>query len=195
MTSPDHNTTHLPCRQLIRRWLLACRQLQILPTRHVLLISVRRQRMWWLRKLNTASSRPTYRLVRDFTVSTSKFGTGQAEASNRTPLGLHRIAAKIGAGWPVGTAFVERQPIGFVWQGQPSASIAHRILWLEGLEPGFNSGAGCDSRQRFIYIHGVADETKLGQPNSHGCIHMLASDLLRLFDYIEAASMVWIDAN
>ncbi|MGC8991147.1 MAG: L,D-transpeptidase family protein [Verrucomicrobiia bacterium] len=151
--------------------------------------------MWWLRKLNTSVPRPAYCPVRSFAVSTSRFGTGQAAGSNRTPLGLHRIASKIGAGWPVGTAFAERQPIGFIWQGQPSAPIAHRILWLEGLDPGFNAGLGCDSRKRFIYIHGVADETKLGQPNSHGCIHMSASDLLCLFDRIQPASMVWIDAD
>lgn len=151
--------------------------------------------MWWFRKQHTPAPPHAYRPVRSFTVSTSKFGVGQTAASNRTPLGLHRIAAKIGAGWPVGTVFAERQPIGYTWQGQPSAPIAHRILWLEGLEPGFNSGPNCDSRQRFIYIHGVADETRLGQPNSHGCIHMLASDLLYLFDRIEPASMVWIDAD
>jgi lipoprotein-anchoring transpeptidase ErfK/SrfK len=151
--------------------------------------------MWWLRKPIASATPNAHRIARSFRVSTSRFGVGQTAGSNRTPLGLHRIATKIGAGWPVGTAFVERQPIGYTWQGLPSAPIAHRILWLEGLEPGFNSGAGCDSRQRFIYIHGVADESKLGQPNSHGCIHMLASDLLCLFDRIEPASMVWIDAD
>jgi hypothetical protein len=33
-----------------------------------------------------------------FPCSTSRFGIGQNEGSNRTPLGLHRIAEKIGAG-------------------------------------------------------------------------------------------------
>ena len=62
------------------------------------------------------------------------------KGSNRTPLGLHRIAKKIGGRYPEGAVFVGRKLTGYTWQGQPNAPIAHRILWLEGLQPGFNRG-------------------------------------------------------
>ena len=117
------------------------------------------------------------------------------ENSRRTPLGLHRVARKVGAGWPVGTAFVSRQPVGFTWQGRPEAAIVHRILWLEGLEPGHNRGGAVDTFRRYIYIHGFGDETTLGRPQSCGCIHVAGSDLLPLFDLLPEGTLVWITAN
>ncbi len=101
---------------------------------------------------------PAYQWRRRFRVSTSRFGTGQERDTNRTPLGLHRIAVKIGGGWPVGTAFRNRQITGYVWKGEPAAPIAHRIIWLEGLQPGFNRGGRVDTYSRYIYIHGLANE-------------------------------------
>jgi lipoprotein-anchoring transpeptidase ErfK/SrfK len=148
---------------------------------------------WCVRTDRVGSS--SYDLKRRFIASTSRFGLGQAEGSNRTPLGLHRVAVKAGAGWPVGTVFRGRQPVGFTWQGMPAARIAHRILWLEGLEPGFNQGLGVDSFQRFIYIHGLADELTLGRPESCGCIHLSAADLMPLFEQLPLGTLVWISAN
>jgi len=131
--------------------------------------------------------------VRTFRCSTSRFGIGQVQGSNRTPLGLHRIAEKIGAGWPAGTAFSSRKPVGFTWRGMPEAKITTRILWLEGLEPGLNRGAGVDSHARYIYIHGTGDEPALGRPASCGCIHMASKDLIPLFDKLPSGTLVWID--
>ena len=74
----------------------------------------------------------------------------------------------------------------------PDATIAHRILWLEGLDPGFNRGGEVDTWSRYIYIHGFGDETTLGRPCSHGCIHVAARDLIPLFDVVPVGSMVWI---
>jgi hypothetical protein len=124
--------------------------------------------------------------------STSRFGIGQTQDSNKTPLGLHRIARKIGAGLPQGTVFRGRVPVGFTWQGLPDATIAHRIFWLEGMEPGFNRGGNVDSFRRYIYIHGFGDETTLGRPASHGCIHLAAADLIPLHDWLPAGTLVWI---
>jgi hypothetical protein len=92
----------------------------------------------------------------------------------------------------IGTVFRSRKPIGLTWQGKPDASIVHRILWLEGLQPGFNRGGDRDTFDRFIYIHGFGDETSLGRPSSHGCIHMGASDLIPLFDRLPVGTLVWI---
>ncbi|MEW6302930.1 MAG: L,D-transpeptidase [Verrucomicrobiota bacterium] len=133
-----------------------------------------------------------YTLRRRYLISTSKFGIGQVMGSNQTPLGLHRVAEKIGDGQLIGTVFRSRQPIGLTWQGMPNATIAHRILWLEGLEPGFNRGGNVDTHARYIYIHGLGDEPTLGRPASHGCIHLSAQDLIPLFDFLPSGTLVWI---
>jgi L,D-transpeptidase YbiS len=138
-------------------------------------------------------SRPPYTLRKVFLISTSRFGVGQQANSNRTPLGLHRVAAKIGAGQPIGTVFAGRKAMGLTWQGKANAPIAHRILWLEGLEEGFNRGGEVDSFRRYIYVHGLGDETTLGVPASRGCIHLAAADLIPLFDRLPTGTLVWIE--
>lgn len=81
---------------------------------------------------------------------------------------------------------------GFTWKGLPQATITNRVLWLEGLETGFNRGSNVDSRQRYIYIHGTGDEPALGRPASCGCIHLSADDLIPLFDHLHSGTLVWI---
>ena len=109
-----------------------------------------------------------------------------------TPRGLHRIARRIGGGWPVGTVFKSRQVVGFTWQGLPNASIVHRLFWLEGLEPGYNRGGHVDTLARYIYVHGFGDEPTLGRPASHGCVHVSAADLVPLYDALPEGTLVWI---
>src|SRR5215216_1741957 len=153
------------------KFLLACRQAGVRPTRFVLAVRVVRQTVFLFEQ--SAPGRG-YRFDKQFRCSTSRFGTGQTAGSNRTPLGLHRIAQKIGGGWPVGAVFESRRMVGYTWNGLRDAPIAHRILWLEGLEQGFNRGGRVDTFKRYIYIHGTGDETALGQPASRGCIHLAA---------------------
>ncbi len=134
-----------------------------------------------------------YEFRRRYVISTSAHGIGQLKDSNQTPLGLHRIAQKIGGGHVIGTVFRSRKAVGLTWQRRAEASIVHRILWLEGLEPGRNRGGDVDTFERFIYIHGFGDETSLGRPSSHGCIHLAAADLIPLFDQLPVGTLVWID--
>ena len=115
--------------------------------------------------------------------------------SRQTPLGLHRVARKLGGGWPPGAVFRSRQFVGFTWRGLPHADITQRILWLEGLEPGFNRGGRVDSFARYIYLHGFWDETSLGRPMSAGCIHVAGDDLLPLYDRLPCGTLVWITAE
>jgi hypothetical protein len=133
-----------------------------------------------------------YSIRREFLASTSRFGIGQMNGSNRTPLGLHRVARKVGGGQPIGTVFKVRRPIGLTWAGMADAGIVHRILWLEGLEPGLNRGGAVDSFRRCIYIHGFGDETTLGRPMSLGCVHLAAADLMPLFELVPEGTLVWI---
>ena len=177
----------------------ALRQNGIRPTRFLLAVSVASQSMRLFEAaespLNSGRRVFQYLFRKRYLISTSRFGIGQVIDSNQTPLGLHRVARKVGAGHPVGTVFRSRQAIGFTWQGQPDASIVHRILWLEGLEPGFNRGGEVDTFKRYIYIHGFGDETTLGRPQSLGCIHVAAADLMPLFDFLPVGTLVWIGAR
>jgi hypothetical protein len=167
--------------------LVACQRLGIAPTKYVLTVSVARQ---------SVSLFEDGQFVKRFPCSTSRFGIGQIIGSNRTPLGLHRIAEKIGGGEPAGTVFQSRQIVGHTSQPEfAAAKITTRILWLEGLEPGFNQGTNVDSHERYIYIHGTADQKTIGQPASCGCIHLADADLIQLFDLLPSGTLVWIAEN
>lgn len=170
---------------------LAVRRLGVAPSKFLLLVNIRAQRMELVR-LTAGFTRPEALIEKTFCISTSRFGIGQKKNSNRTPLGLHRIAQKVGGGLPLGAVFKSRKLIGYTWQGLANASITHRILWLEGLEPGFNRGGDVDTFDRYIYIHGTGDETTLGRPASHGCIHVRGTELLPLYDLLPRGTLMWI---
>ena len=178
----------------LEKFLLSCKKTEITPTRFALIISIAEQTVSLFEKcpMPLCLCGAKYRFVKSFRCSTSRFGIGQTEGTNCTPLGLHRIVEKIGGGWPVGTVLKGRQPVGYTWQGMPNAKITTRILWLEGLEPGFNHGGNVDSHNRYIYIHGTSDEPSLGRPASYGCIHLAANDLIPLFDKLPDGTLVWI---
>jgi hypothetical protein len=162
----------------------ACEKHGIAPTQYALVISVADQ---------TVSLFEQSQFVRKFSCSTSRFGIGQIEGSNQTPLGLHRIAEKIGAGVQAGTVFKGRKVVGHVSQPEfADAKITTRILWLEGLEPDFNRGGNVNSHARYIYIHGTADQASIGQPASCGCIHLADADIVPLFDLLPSGTLVWI---
>jgi lipoprotein-anchoring transpeptidase ErfK/SrfK len=70
--------------------------------------------------------------------------------------------------------------------------ILTRILWLSGLEVGFNRLGSVDTMQRYIYIHGTPDSTDMSKIGSHGCIRMRNSDIIDLFELVEAGTSVLI---
>ena len=176
--------------------LRACTRHGIPPTRFLLTVNVQCQTVSLFEKSSSSSGlRREYQFIRRFRCSTSRFGVGQQEGSNRTPLGLHRVAEKIGGGWPAGAVFQSRKFIGFTWRGLPDAKITTRILWLEGLEPELNRDGEVDSHRRYIYIHGTGDEPGLGRPASCGCVQMAADDLIPLFDRVPGGTLVWIAAR
>jgi hypothetical protein len=162
----------------------ACARLKISPTQFVLAVNITDQFVSLIKDGI---------FVKQFPCSTSRFGIGQTEGSNCTPLGLHRIAEKIGVGERAGTVFKSRQVIGHTSQPEfADAKITTRILWLEGLEPGFNRDSSVDSHARYIYIHGTADQSSIGQPTSCGCIHLADADLIPLFDLLPSGTLAWI---
>lgn len=183
-----------PSIQLPRPFRQTCRRLGVLPTRHLLLVDIPAQRMI-LAQSSGRFRAAGWVIQKTLRISTSRFGIGQKKNSNRTPLGMHRIARKVGGGWPVGAVFKSRELVGFAWQGWKEAAITHRILWLEGLQPGFNRGGNVDTFERYIYIHGTGDEPTIGRPASHGCIHVSGADLLPLYDLLPQGTLVWISAE
>jgi hypothetical protein len=83
--------------RLCGNFISACEKNGVAPSQFVLIVSIAEQ---------TVSLFEQNQFVKKFLCSTSRFGIGQAEGSNCTPLGLHRIAEKIGASEPRGNVFL-----------------------------------------------------------------------------------------
>jgi lipoprotein-anchoring transpeptidase ErfK/SrfK len=138
------------------------------------------------------------RTHRRYFVSTAKNGAGEKNGSFCTPRGHHIIRAKIGAGAPVNTVFVERRPTGEIYSSELGAAFPERdwmltrILWLSGCEIGFNRLGDVDTMRRYIYIHGSPDSVDMGVPGSIGCIRMRNDDLIELFDQVPVRTPVEI---
>jgi lipoprotein-anchoring transpeptidase ErfK/SrfK len=138
---------------------------------------------------------------REYMISTAANGVGQRMDSECTPLGKHIIRAKIGDKLPLNSIFVARRPTGEIFTPElrrqfPGRDwMLTRIMWLSGLEPGFNRMGDVDTMRRFIYIHGCPDDDILGEPGSHGCIKMRNADVVELFDHVMAGTPVSILAG
>lgn len=141
--------------------------------------------------------------MKSHVVSTSLRPPANLKDSLGTPRGLHEIAEKIGAGQPPGIVFKARVAIGkHFTELEPAEQarnlITTRILWLRGLEPGFNAGSDAagqvvDTHARYVYIHGTNHEDRLGRPFSGGCIEMANLGVLELFEEVRARDLVWIE--
>ena len=135
-----------------------------------------------------------------YSISTGLNGPGQQNGSGCTPLGKHRIRAKIGGDQPINAVFIGRRPTGEIYQkgmreDQPDRDwILTRILWLSGCEPGFNRLGAVDTMRRYIYIHGTPEEVEMGKIGSKGCIRMRNNDLVELFDKVTHQTEVMIHA-
>jgi len=172
-----------------------CKNNKVVPTQFLFSVNIAGQTASLFENRPASSqSEVDYSLIKTFPCSTSRFGIGQEEGSNCTPLGLHRIAEKIGAGERAGTVFKSRRIVGHTSQPEfADAKITTRILWLEGLEPGFNRGGNVDTHARYVYIHGTGDQKSIGVPTSCGCIHLADVDLIPLFEKLPSGTLVWIE--
>ncbi|WP_198264510.1 L,D-transpeptidase [sulfur-oxidizing endosymbiont of Gigantopelta aegis] len=137
----------------------------------------------------------------DVSIATGKNGAGEQFGSECTPRGWHSVRAKIGQHCAENTVFVGRRPTGEIYSEHLQAEhpgrdwILTRILWLNGLEPGFNRSGTQDTMRRYIYIHGCPDSHPMGIPSSHGCIKMRNSDMIELFDRIDVGIAVLISED
>ena len=137
-------------------------------------------------------------LRKQYRVSTSRYGVGQEQGSNKTPIGIHLVKEKIGADAECGEILSARQRThqqACIEKKEISTKedcITTRILWLSGLEEGINQGENVDSYSRYIYIHGTHEEGLIGKPVSIGCIRMKNQDVIEVFDALSEASLVVI---
>lgn len=155
---------------------------------NVLLVSIGEQKLWHLLRGN---------LLASYSVSTSKRPPSCIADSLGTPNGLHCVADKIGGGAPIGMVFRARKPIGKCYwdlseeENTPNL-VTTRILRLKGLEPGKNSGPGCDTFDRFVYIHGTNHEDRIGSPDTAGCIALRNQEVITLFDSTPEGTLLWL---
>jgi UDP-N-acetylmuramate-alanine ligase len=134
--------------------------------------------------------------VASWPVSTARAGIGGEAGSFRTPPGWHRIRERIGQDAVLGTVFVSREPTGETWSGEQRDDdlILTRVLTLDGVEDGVNRGPGCDSLERYIYLHGTNQEELLGRAVSHGCVRLSNSGIVALFERVRAGDYVYVAA-
>ena len=136
-----------------------------------------------------------------YPVSTAANGVGCEKNSGCTPLGNHIIRAKVGAGALPNTVFVGRRATGEICTPELMAQfpnrdwILTRILWLSGTEVGINRLGNVDTMQRYIYIHGTPESTDMSKIGSHGCVRMRNSDIIELFELVEAGTPVLISES
>ncbi len=155
----------------------------------VLFISTKNQKLYHIKNKE---------IIDEYTISTSKYGVGNKNGSNKTPLGLHMIKEKHGDNVPINGKLIGRifyDQIAFIYKDNTISKtddITSRILWLDGMEKGKNQGGIIDSYNRYIYIHGTSEEGRLGKPASHGCIRMGNKDVIDLYKRVKVGTLVLI---
>lgn len=156
----------------------------------ILYVSVQRQRLFHVR---------SGELLNEYPIATASKGLGAQVDSYRTPTGLHRVSEKLGDGVPPLGILKDREFTGEFadadFAGVDKDWITSRIFWLSGLEPGVNQGGSVDSHERYIYIHGTANERSVGTPSSMGCIRMKNNDVIALYDSVPVGALVVVLDN
>jgi lipoprotein-anchoring transpeptidase ErfK/SrfK len=132
------------------------------------------------------------KVVKRFPVSTSKFGTGDAVGSYRTPLGETFVSAKVGDGLLPGAVIKNRSATGEIVRANAPGrdAIVSRVIWLRGMD-----GTTANTRDRCIYIHGTAEEQRIGRKASFGCIRMRSKDVIVLYNLVHIGTHVRISAK
>jgi len=133
---------------------------------------------------------------RTFAISSSKYGIGNWQDSYQTPWGKHIICQKMGDTAPLNGILHGGKFLGELAENVLDIEedlITTRALRLRGCEVGVNSQGEVDSEKRGIWIHGTAQESKIGVAASHGCIRLKNKEMLELFDLVEVGCVVEIN--
>jgi|TARA_B110000914_G_scaffold211037_1_gene210717 lipoprotein-anchoring transpeptidase ErfK/SrfK len=157
--------------------------------KEIIFVSIEKQQLYHIKN---------NKIISEFIISSSAYGTGNKAGSNKTPLGLHKVKQKYGEKTPINGRMVGRVfygEIATIYKDSTKSKtddVTTRILWLEGLEQGGNKGEGIDSFKRYIYIHGTSEEGRLGTPASHGCIRMRNKEVIDLYNKVAIGTLVLI---
>ena len=157
--------------------------------KEIIFVSIEKQRLYHIKN---------NKIISEFIISSSAYGTGNKAGSKKTPLGLHRVKQKYGNNTPINGRMKGRVyygKIATIYKDSTKSKtddVTTRILWLEGLEQGKNKGEGIDSFKRHIYIHGTSEEGRLGTPASHGCIRMKNKEVIDLYNKVAIGTLVLI---
>lgn len=124
-----------------------------------------------------------------FSVSTSRFGTGEQSDSYKTPRGWFFISECIGDGADLDVVFKGRKPIGRLASLKcHDDPILARIIRLSGLQY-----LNQNTEERYIYIHGTPDGTYTSEERtSIGCVRMKPSDVSSFFHMVGPGVLVYI---
>jgi len=159
------------------------------PVEKYIIVDTNKQKLYLIKE---------FEIIQEYSISTSKYGLGSRYGSYKTPTGYHRIVEKIGNGVPIGGIFKSKQFTGemaTIYTSKRDVTtdfITTRIMVIDGLEPGVNTGKGIDSRLRGIFIHGTQEEGLIGKPASNGCIRMKNFDVVDLFEKIDNGTYITI---
>ena len=175
-------------KDLYNRLLESVEALSLEPTEKVMVASIADQRICLFVHGKSC---------KDYRMSSSKRPPSCLEDSLGTPWGLHEVCEKIGENAPLGMVFKGRKPIGLrYWEcsedDRRKNLITSRILRLRGMEPGLNAGTGCDTFDRYVYMHGTNHETAIGRPASSGCLQLNNKDVLELFELVDPGTLLLI---
>ena len=168
---------------------IAEKYLQKTIIKEIIFVSIKKQKLYYIKD---------NKIITEFIISSSAYGTGNKAGSNKTPLGLHKVNQKYGEKTPINGRMVGRVfygEIATIYKDSTKSKtddVTTRILWLKGLEQGKNKGEGIDSFKRYIYIHGTSEEGRLGTPASHGCIRMTNKEVIDLYSKVAIGTLVLI---
>ena len=157
--------------------------------KEIIFVSIEKQQLYHIKN---------NKIISEFIISSSAYGTGNKAGSNKTPLGLHKVKQKYGEKTPINGRMIARVytgEIATIYKDSTKSKtddVTTRILWLKGLEQGKNKGEGIDSFKRYIYIHGTSEEGRLGTPASHGCIRMTNKEVIDLYNKVAIGTLVLI---
>lgn len=133
------------------------------------------------------------KVIKEYSISTSKFGEGSTLGSKKTPLGKHRIKEMIGEEAKLYEIIKNRMLTGRLATVftdsifRESDDVTTRIMWLDGKEE-----ENSNSLYRYIYIHGTPEEGVIGTKASHGCIRMTNIEVIELFNMVKIGTNVEI---
>ena len=154
------------------------------PKLHSILINIEQQKLFVINS-------ETNDFIKEYQISSSKYGEGSVIGSNKTPLGVHRIKEMIGDSAKVNEIIKNRMLTGRIaiihtdTISRESDDVTTRIMWLDGKEEN-----NTNSLSRYIYIHGTPEEGLIGTKASHGCIRMNNLDVIELFNMVTIGTSV-----